>query len=292
METRPFGNTGYAFPILGFGCGGIGNELRCSEEEAIRTFNLALDRGIRYFDTAWTYSDGRSEARLGKVTRHRRDEMWIATKVWDTTRDGARRQLEESLKRLQTDHIDEWRLHDMGSYARLDAFTAKGGGLEAAIRAKEEGLVGHISISGHANPQILVEAFNRFPFESALVPLSVLDHFMLSFAAEFLPTAQARGIPVVAMKTLGFGSLAHDARRALRYAFSQPVALAIVGMESVAQLEQNLEIAESFVPMSDEERLAFYRDILPLVRPEKMVWKADNWSAPTGWVKREAPSCS
>jgi len=287
METRPFGKTGHSFPILSFGGGEIGSIQRCSEEEAIRTVNLALDGGIRYFDTAWVYSNGTAETRLGKVVKHRRDEMWIATKVWDSTRAGARLQLEESLRRLQTDHVDEWRLHDMGSYARLDAFTGKGGALEAAIQAKDEGLIGHISISGHTDPQILIEACKRFPFESALVALSALDHFMLSFSEEFLPFANARGIAVIAMKVLGMGSLSHEVERALRYAFSIPVSTVIVGMESVAQLEQNLRIAESFVPMTDVERLAFFQDILPLVRPDKLRWKADDWENPVDWVKRE-----
>jgi aryl-alcohol dehydrogenase-like predicted oxidoreductase len=288
METRPFGKTGHSFPILSFGGGAIGNGNRCSEEEAIRVVNLALDHGIRYFDTAWAYSSGQAETRLGKVVKHRREEMWIVTKVWDTSREAARRQLEESLRRLQTDHVDEWRLHDMASYARLDAFTAKGGALEAAIQAKEEGLVRHISISGHRDPQILLEAFRRFPFESALVALSALDHFMMSFAEEFLPFTNERSIPVIAMKVLGMGSLAHEVERSLRYAFSLPVSTVIVGMEAVGQLEQNLKVAESFVPMTDAERLAFFKDILPLVRPDTMRWKADDWENPTDWVKREA----
>jgi uncharacterized protein len=287
METRPFGKTGHAFPILSFGGGAIGNIQRCSEEEAIHAINLALDGGIRYFDTAWVYSNGTAESRLGKVVKHRRDEMWIATKAWDTSRDEARRQLEESLMRLQTDHVDEWRLHDMASYARLDAFTAKGGALEAAIQAKDEGLIGHISISGHSDPQILLEAFRRYPFESALVALSALDHFMLSFAEEFLPFANTRGIAVIAMKVLGMGSLVHEVERSLRYAFSLPVSTVIVGMESVAQVELNLRIAESFVPMTDDDRLAFFKDILPLVRPDVMRWKADDWENPVGWAKRE-----
>lgn len=287
MDTRPFGKTGYSFPILSFGGGGLGNHLRCSKDEAIRIVNLALDRGMRYFDTAWAYSDGLAEIRLGKVVKYRRDEMWIATKVWDSTREGARRQLEESLRRLNTDHIDEWRMHDMSNLARLEAFTRKGGALEAAIQAKDEGLVRHISISSHTQPQILLEAFNRFPFESALVALSVLDHFMMSFAEEFLPFANARGIPVIAMKVLGMGCLTHEVERSLRYAFSLPVATVIVGIESLAQLEQNLRIAESFVPMTDEERLTFFKDTLPLVRPDKMRWKADDWENPTGWAKRE-----
>lgn len=286
METRPFGKTGETFPILSFGGQRIVDEHNCTEEEAVEIVNTAIDRGIRYFDTAWVYSNGQAETRLGKVAEHRRSEMWIATKTVETTRDGARRQLETSLSRLRTDHVDEWRLHNVWGYARLDAFTGKGGALEAAVKAQEEGMVRCISISGHTDPQILVEALNRFPFDSALIALSALDHFILSFAEEFLPVANAKGVATTGMKVLGLGGLTHDVERSLRYAFGLPVSTVIVGMETMAQLEQNLAIAESFTPMTDEERLAFFRDLIPLVRPEKVPWKAADWDNPTEWAPR------
>ncbi len=286
METRPFGKTGESFPILSFGGQRIVDEHDCAEEEAIEIVNTAIDRGIRYFDTGWIYSQGQAETRLGKVVKHRRSEMWIATKTWDTTRDGARRQLETSLTRLQTDHVDEWRFHNVSDYARLDAFIGKGGALEAALRARDEGLVRYISISCHTDPRILMEALDRFPFDSALFAASALDHFILSFAEEFLHVANARGVATVGMKVLGFGSLTHEVERSLRYAFSLPVSTVIVGMETMAQLEQNLAIAESFVPLTDEERLAFFKDIIRLVRPDKMPWKAIEWGNPVEWVPR------
>lgn len=286
METRPFGKTGESFPILSFGGQRIVDEHECTEEEAIEIVNTAIDRGIRYFDTAWMYSQGQAEQRLGKVVKHRRSEMWIATKTWDATRDGSWRQLETSLERLQTDHVDEWRLHNVGNYDRLDQFTGRDGGLKAAIEAREQGLVRNISISGHSEPQVLIEALNRFPFDSALIAASALDHFIFSYAEEFLPVANARGVATIAMKVLGFGSLTHEVERALRYAFSLPVSTVIVGMETMQQLEQNLEIAESFTPMTDGERLEFFQDILPLVTPEKMRWKSNDWVNPTKWGKR------
>jgi aryl-alcohol dehydrogenase-like predicted oxidoreductase len=286
METRPFGKTGKSFPILSFGGQRIVDDHRCTEDQAIEIVNTAIDRGIRYFDTAWIYSQGQAETRMGKVVKHRRSEMWIATKTWDTSRDGARRQLETSLERLQTDHVDEWRLHNVWDYARLDAFTGKGGALEAAVQAREEGLVHNISISCHTDPQILVEALRRFPFDSALMALSALDHFVLSFAEEFLPVANAKGVATIGMKVMGLGSLTHEVERSLRYAFSLPVSTVIVGMEAMAQLEQNLAIAESFIPLTDPERLAFFKDIIPLVRPDKMRWKATDWDKPTEWIPR------
>jgi predicted aldo/keto reductase-like oxidoreductase len=286
METRPFGKTGESFPILSFGGQRIVDEHNCTEDEAVAIVNTAIDRGIRYFDTAWIYSQGQAETRLGKVVKDRRDEMWIATKTWDTTKDGARRQLEKSLKRLQTDHVNEWRLHNVWDFARLDDFMGKGGALEAAIQAREEGLVKHISISCHTDPQILVEALDRFPFDSALISVSALDHFVFSFVEEFLPIANANGVATIGMKVLGFGSLTHEVERSLRYAFSLPLSTVIVGMESMAQLEQNLAIAESFTPMSDEERLAFFQEIIPLVKPENLKWKADDWENPKAWIPR------
>ena len=286
METRSFGNTGEEFPILSFGGEQIVDEKNCTEEEAIRIVNSAIDRGIRYFDTAWGYYNGQAEKRLGKVVKNRRSEMWIATKTSDTSRDGALRQLEESLKRLQTSYLDEWRLHNVWDYKRLDEFTGKGGALEAATQAREEGIVRYISISSHSDPQILVEALNRYPFDSALIALSALDHFILSFAEEFLPIANEKGVATVGMKVLGAGSLKHEVKRSLRYAFSLPVSTVIVGMETMEQLDQNLSIAEGFTPMSDEERLEFFRDIISLATPENMPWKAVDWEHPVQWIPR------
>jgi len=181
MEIRQFGKTGESFPILSFGAQRIVDEEGCNQDQAVEILNTAIDRGIRYFDTAWIYSEGQSEKRVGLVAKDRRKEMWIATKTWGTSREEARRQLSDSLERLQTDQVDEWRLHNIHSFERLDEMTAKDGALRGAIEAREEGLVKNISISGHTDPQILVEALRRFPFDTALVAVSALDHFICSF---------------------------------------------------------------------------------------------------------------
>jgi predicted aldo/keto reductase-like oxidoreductase len=290
METRPFGKTGQSFPILSFGAQRIVDEEGCNEEQAVEILNTAIDRGIRYFDTAWIYSEGQSEQRVGLVAKHRREEMWIATKVWATGREEARKQLSESLGRLQTDHVDEWRLHNVHSYERLDAMTAKDGALQAAIEAKEEGLVRHISISGHTDPQILVEALRRYPFDTALVAVSAIDHFIYSFAEEFLPVAARKEVGVIGMKMFAYKKLAETADRALRYTLSLPLTTAIVGCSNLAELEADLAVAENFTPMSGSERLAYFREILPLVKPESMPWKAVDWGTPTEWNKRTEPS--
>jgi hypothetical protein len=290
VETRPFGQTGASLPILSFGAQRIVDEEGCSQEQAIEILNTALERGIRYFDTAWAYSAGQSEERVGMVAKHRRDEMWIATKTVHTKRDGARQQLEESLERLQTDHVDEWRLHNVYSFDRLDQMTARGGALEAAIQARDEGLVRFISISGHTDPQIQIEALRRFPFDTVLVAASVLDHFIYSFAEEFLPVARQQNVGVIGMKIFGYKSLAHVAGRALQYALALPLTTVIAGCSTLAELEADLAVAESFRPMTGPERLAFFREVLPLVKPQNMPWKASDWDEPTEWKPRKEPS--
>ena len=289
METRPFGKTGQSFPILSFGAQRIVDEEGCNQDQALAILNTALDRGIRYFDTAWIYSDGQSEQRVGMVAKHRRQEMWIATKVWATTRDEALRQLDDSLTRLQTDHVNEWRLHNVWGFDRLDEMTAKGGAVEALVRAREEGLVQHLSISGHTDPQVQIEALRRFPFDTALVAVSVLDHFIYSFAEEFLPVAAQKGIGVVGMKVFGYKKLAHVAGRALRYALSLPLTTVIAGCSTLEELEADLAVAEAFAPLTGPERLDFFRQMLPLVKPENMPWKATDWGNPVEWKPRPEP---
>ncbi len=286
MEERPFGKIGVKFPILSFGAQRVVDGHGCSEKQAVKIMNHALDRGMRYFDTAWVYSGGQSEERVGKVARHRRKEMWIATKTITRTAKESRLQLEESLRRIQTDHIDEWRLHNIWSLEELDKVTGPGGSLEAAIRAREEGLIRFISISGHTNPRVQIEALNRFPFDSVLCAVSVLDHFILSFAEEFLPVANAKGVAIIGMKVMGLGVLAPFYEKALRYTLGLPISTAIVGMETMEQLEKNLSVAQNFRPLTDEERLELFRETLPLVTPQKVMWKAEDWGNPAFWKKR------
>jgi uncharacterized protein len=285
VEKRAFGRTGERFPILSFGAQRIVDDHKCTEEEAIRIVNRAVDEGITYFDTAPSYSDGQSEERLGKALQHRRKAVWLATKTHDRSRDGSLRLLEASLKRLQTDHVNEWRLHNIMTMEELDQVFEKGGALEALQEAKEQGMVKHISISGHTNPEVQLEAVERFPFDSALVAMSAADHFIYSFAHEFLPKANEKGVAVIGMKVMALGKLSPWYEKALQYTFSLPISTAIVGMESMEQLEKNLAIAESFRPMSDTERLDFLKEIMHLANPDVLRWKASDWMSGE-WYER------
>lgn len=286
MEQRAFGRTGRQFPILSFGAQRIVDPHQCTEDEAIRIVNRAIDEGITYFDTAPIYTDGQSEERLGKAFGSRRPQVWIATKTIDRTRDGSWRSLEASLKRLQTDHVEEWRLHDVRTMEQLDRCLAKDGALQALIEAKEQGVIRHISLSGHTNPSVQLAAIDRFPFDSALVALSAADHFIYSFAHEFLPRAVEKGIAVIGMKVLGLGRLAPWYEKALRYTWSLPVSTTIIGMESMDQLEKNLRVARSFKPMTEPERLEFFREIIHMANPDVLRWKAKDWSKKEEWAER------
>lgn len=287
LEKRPFGSTGAHFPLLSFGAQRIVDEHNCTEEQAIQIVNRAIDEGITYYDTAPSYSAGQSEERLGKALalQNRRDDVWIATKTHDRTRDGSLRLLEASLKRLQTDHVEEWRLHNIMKTEELEQCFAKGGALEALIEAKEQGMIKHISISGHTNPQVQLAAIDRYPFDSALVALSAADHLVYSFAHEFLPKANEQGIAIIGMKVMALGKLAPWYEKALRYTLSLPISTAIVGMESMAQLEQNLAIAKSFTPMTDLEQLEFLKEIMHLANPDVLKWKSTDWVSGEWYVR-------
>lgn len=277
MITRSFGRDPHQVSLLGFGAQRIVDEHGCSEEQAIAIVRRAVELGVNYFDTAPSYSDGQSETRLGKGLKGLRDKVWIATKTGGRTRDLAWRDLEASLKRLQTDYVDEWRVHNVMQPHDFEAIFAKGGALEALVEAREQGLVRKLSISGHTDPRLLAEAIRRFPFDSALVALSALDHFIYSFAHEFVPLAVEKGVAVIGMKVMALGQLAPWTEQALRYTWSLPVSTAILGVSKMSELEADVEAVNRFVPMTDIERVAFFQEIISLVRPDVLRWKASEW---------------
>jgi len=268
MQTRVFGRSGIRLPVLGLGCQRLVDTHGCREDQALAILHAALDSGIRYFDTAWVYSLGQSERRLGLVARHRRTEMWIATKALDRTRDGALRQLEQSLGRLQTDHVDEWRLHHVAGMAELDRCCAPGGALRALVEARDQGLARHLGISGHTDPRVQVEALRRFPFDSILFSASPADPFHDDFVGGLLPAAAATGAAAVAMRVLAGGQLGRFSDQAIRYGLTLPVSIVLVGCMTLAQLEQDLRLAKAHEPFASPERQAFLARVRALpVRP-------------------------
>lgn len=277
MQTRAFGRDPFQVSLLGFGAQRIVDEHDCSEEQAVAIIRRAVELGVNYFDTAPSYSDGQSEERVGLGLQGLRDRVRIATKTGGRTRDEAWRDLEASLKRLKTDYVDEWRVHNVMKPHALDAIFAKDGAIQALLEAQEQGLVRKLSISGHTDPRLLAEAIRRFPFDSALVALSALDHFIYSFAHDFLPLAVEKGVAVIGMKVMALGQLAPWTSQALRYTWGLPVSTAILGISKMSELEQDVQEAINFTPMDEIERLAFFKEIMPLVRADVLRWKAGEW---------------
>jgi aryl-alcohol dehydrogenase-like predicted oxidoreductase len=250
LPRRTLGRTGRAATLFGLGGEGV---LRTDgrEREAVRVIQRALDQGVNYFDTAPAYASSRDY--YGAALGERRREIVLASKTHDRTRDGSLRLLDDSLKRLRTDYLDLWQLHDLRTRADLDRIFARAGALEALVQARQEGRVRFLGITGHHDPAILLEAMRRFDFDTLLVALNPADVHRLSFIETVLPEAARRGLGVIAMKVccqrvlLEKGGLSMD--ECLGYALSLPgVSTAIVGCWTPEEVDDNARIVRQFAP--------------------------------------------
>ncbi|MFP4432088.1 MAG: aldo/keto reductase [Spirochaetaceae bacterium] len=254
IPSRALGKTGLEVSILGLG-GAVAVAESPDRAEAI--ISRAIDLGINYIDTAHQY--GPSEANIGRVMRRRRGEVILASKTDDRTYDGTMRQFEESLRRLQTDYLDLYQLHAMHSEGDLDAALGKGGAVEAIEKLREEGVVRHVGITAHKNSRFLASALRRYPFDCVLLSLNAGDVHHDSMIENALPVANEREMGVIAMKVCAYdGRIFRDdglstMREALGYTLSHPVSTAIVGISTLAELEENARIAREFRPFPPEE---------------------------------------
>jgi predicted aldo/keto reductase-like oxidoreductase len=259
VTTRPFGASGEPVSILGVGGGHIGSS-RLSAREAVHLVQYAVDRGITFMDNAWEYNEGRSESLMGEALQGRRDQVFLMTKVCARDRAGAERDLNDSLRRLRTDCIDLWQFHEINYGNDREWIFAAGGAAEAARAALEAGKVRYVGFTGHKDPQYLLAMMEQdFPWASVQMPVNVLDVSYRSFVSGVIPRAAARGMAVIGMKSLGgAGQLVLRAGIAvedcLRFALSQPITTLVCGMESTADVDQNLRVARDFRPMSDAEQ--------------------------------------
>ena len=270
VQYRPFGSTGIQCSILGLGGE---SALYRHSDAAVEIIVRALELGVNYFDTAPLYKD--SELNYGEVTPYARDRMFLATKTDQRDRDSAWRQFEQSLRRLRTDHVDLLQIHHLDDHEEVDAVLQPSGAVVMAEEARAQGLVRHIGITGHTDPEVLLCALVGHRFDSILLALNPADVHRLSFQQRLLPYADQSGIGIVAMKVFARGEVfgpIRSAEDALGYVWSLPVDLAIVGIDNVAQLERNAALATAFRPMpaarmhaleaatvTDEERINFYR---------------------------------
>lgn len=256
MEKRAFGSTGLSTSILGFGGFHL---LEIPVSEAKYLLNRYLDAGGNYIETAAGYGNGESERKIGQSVADRRNEFILATKSGDRTKKGLLDSLERSLTNLRTTYIDLLIMHAVGTMEELDQILAPGGALEGALQAKKDGLIGHIGISMHGQPDVLIRALKEYPFEAVMTTINYYDHFNFPEIDEVLvPLALEKNTAIILMKPVADGLLWRSAEVAFRYAFSQPVSIVVAGINNREMLEQDLAYAEQFVPMTADETKDLY----------------------------------
>jgi uncharacterized protein len=263
MKYRILGRTGERVSLVGLG----GYHLArpgVEAEEATRIVRTAVDQGVNFCDNCWDYNGGESEVRLGRALRDGyRDRVFLMTKLDGRTAEAAAGQLETSLRRLQTDHVDLIQFHEIIRADDPDRVFAPGGALEAMLRAKEQGKVRHIGFTGHKSPAIHRKMFevaeaHKFRFDTVQMPVNIMDAHFDSFQDTIFPVAERAGTAVLAMKTFGdtFILDSHVAQpvEMLHYSMSQPVAVVITGCDHMPILEQALQAVRTWQPMTAEQQ--------------------------------------
>jgi aryl-alcohol dehydrogenase-like predicted oxidoreductase len=256
VPHRTLGRTGIQVSAMALGGYHLGSTK--DQKEANEIVAAAMDAGINFFDNAWDYHDGHSEEVVGIALKGKRQNAVVMTKVCTHGRgkDVAMQQLEESLRRLQTDHLDLWQIHEVIYENDPDLIFAPGGAAEALLQAKQQGKVRAVGFTGHKDPSIHLRMLSHgFPFDTVQMPLNCLDANFRSFEKNVLPEAQKQGIAVLGMKSMGGSGeiVTHGAatpEEALRYAMSLPVASTISGVDAMEILQQNLEVARGFQAMN------------------------------------------
>jgi uncharacterized protein len=262
IPRRRLGRHDIDVSALGLGGYHIGS-IR-SQKDAVALVHEAIDEGITFLDNAWEYHEGRSEEVMGKAIADRRERVFLMTKLCSHGRGErvALRQLHESLRRLKTDYLDLWQIHECIYYNDPERHFADGGAVDALLKAREQGKVRFIGFTGHKDPAIHLEMLaQEFPFDTCQLPLNGFDATFKSFEQQVLPELQRQGIAAIGMKSLGGDGRAVKQRAvkiddALRYAMSQPVVTTVSGIDSTKVLRQNVRIARGFTPMSRAEMAA------------------------------------
>lgn len=258
LPERVLGRTGVKVPIIAFGCGSRFLMYE-SEDEALRALNHVIDSGVTYLDTAMDYGKGLSETRVGMVMRTRRKEVWLATKVPPParTRDEALREVEQSLKRLQTDRVDLLHLHSLTTGEDLQKIEAKDGAMKALYELREQKVARFIGMTSHTDGAVMAKAIEHNDLDC--VQMAMNPARALQFEELALPAAKKKNLGVILMKVtaqeklLGAGSGKAGIESLIRYALSLPVSTAVIGMPKLQFIDQNITIAKSFNPMNAGE---------------------------------------
>jgi hypothetical protein len=262
MPLRPLGLTGQSVPLFSLGGQGL-LEIPGHTDEAVAIINRAIDLGVKYCDTAWWYGNGSSESCYGAALGARRKEIYLATKSDERTYDGAMRQLDESLKRLKTDRLECWQMHNVRTSQDVEAIFSPDGALKAFLKARDEKITRFIGITGHRNPFVLKDAIGRFPYDTILMALNAADMHLngtgneTSFIRNLLPAAVERKMGIIGMKVPALGNIFKPngiatMKQAMGYVLTLPVSTVIIGIKTIAELEENVRIAASFKPFAPE----------------------------------------
>jgi len=290
MPTRNLGRTGFRVGIFSLG-GQAAVEQPDNEAVAVPIVEKALDLGVNYIDTSARYGgEARwSERYIGQVMKRRRSEAFLATKTHDRTRDGSLKLLEKSLELLQTDHVDLWQIHNLSKMEQVEQIFAPDGAVQALVKAREQGIVRFIGVTGHADPAVLVEAIRRGPFDTVLMALNAADPHHLSFQKELLPLAVEKEMGIIGMKIPARGRILSSwtppppekqrqgqivatspgtitMKEAMRYVLSLPVSTVIVGCDNVGQVDEDVQLARSFTPMSAAQMAELASRTEPVMR--------------------------
>ncbi len=265
IPYRTLGHTGERVSLLGIGGYHLG-KFTVTESTAIKIVRTALDSGVNFLDNCWDYNKGESEIRVGKALRDGyRGKAFVMTKIDGRTAVEATRQLEESLRRLQTDHIDLLQIHEVIRMEDPDRVFGAGGAIEALLQARDAGKIRYIGFTGHKSPDIHLHMLeladkHRFLFDSVQMPLNVMDAHFNSFSQRVLPVARRKDIGVLGMKPLGDPFILHSktvtAAECLQFTMNLPVSVCITGCDSLDILKQGLAVARAFRPLTEPELTA------------------------------------
>ncbi|HEX4757145.1 MAG TPA: aldo/keto reductase [Terracidiphilus sp.] len=262
MIYRTLGRTGERVSALGLGGYHIGRPV-LEEQQAIQLVHQAIDRGINFLDNCWDYNGGVSEIRMGKaLTGGYRSKVFLMSKIDGRTKAAAAQQIDESLQRLQTDHVDLMQFHEVIRLEDPDRIFAEGGGMEAMLEAKKAGKVRFIGFTGHKDPLVHLRMLDiardhQFHFDTAQMPLNVMDFHFRSFQHNVLPVLNREGIAPLGMKCFGdhdiLLSKTVEPIECLHYCLNLPTAVQITGIDNQAVLDQAFEATRTFKPMSEAQ---------------------------------------
>jgi aryl-alcohol dehydrogenase-like predicted oxidoreductase len=295
MPTRNLGRTGYKVGIFSLG-GQAALEKPNNFDTAVPVIERALDLGVNYIDTSSIYGGPErwSEQYVGKVMARRRNEAFLATKTKERTRDGSMRMIEKSLQLLQTNYVDLWQLHDIGTMFDVDQVFARDGAMEALLDMQQQKVVRFLGITGHYRPDALMECIHRHDFDTILMAMNAADPHHYSFNEALLPLAVEKQMGIIGMKIPGRGRILSswnppsieqqkhswegmaiqtsnpgtlNMREAMYYTLSRPVSTVIVGCDSIVQLEENVQLARDFTPITDKHASELVAKAEPCAKP-------------------------